>query len=86
MADILAGKRVGFAMTGSFCTFAEVFPVAQEIADAGAEVFPILSSNAYGLDTRFFPAAELVDQRNAVSGRGKLVNSACHVQHFHHIL
>ena len=69
MADILAGKRVGFAMTGSFCTFAEVFPIAQEIADAGAEVFPILSSNAYELDTRFFPAAEVRARLEAISGR-----------------
>ena len=69
MNDALAGKRVGFAMTGSFCTFAQVFPAAQALADAGAQLFPILSQNVWNLDTRFFSAQAVKDKLSAIAGR-----------------
>ena len=49
----LAGKRIGFAITGSFCTYGLIMPVIQALVKAGAEVTPILSYNASSLDTRF---------------------------------
>ncbi len=55
----LTGKTVGFALTGSFCTFSRVFPQAQALKEAGARVIPIFSFNAWSLDTRFFPAEEV---------------------------
>jgi dipicolinate synthase subunit B len=54
----LAGKRIGFAITGSFCTFSQILPVVGRLAAAGAQVVPILSYNASNLDTRFFKAAD----------------------------
>jgi dipicolinate synthase subunit B len=54
----LAGKRIGFAVTGSFCTFAQILPEVAALVDAGAAVTPILSYNASRLDTRFFKAAD----------------------------
>jgi dipicolinate synthase subunit B len=54
----LAGIRIGFAVTGSFCTFAQILPVVKALTEAGAEVTPILSFNASQLDTRFFLAAD----------------------------
>ena len=50
--SLLKGRRIGFAMTGSFCTFARIFPQIQRLHDLGAELQPILSYNAYELDTR----------------------------------
>jgi dipicolinate synthase subunit B len=52
----LAGKRIGFAITGSFCTFGMILPVVEQMVKAGARVTPILSFNAASLDTRFFVA------------------------------
>jgi len=54
----LGGVRIGCAMTGSFCTFTQAFAAWQKLADMGAELFPIMSENAYSLDTRFYPADE----------------------------
>jgi dipicolinate synthase subunit B len=54
----LAGKRIGFAVTGSFCTFAQILPEVKALVDTGAEVTPILSYNASRLDTRFFKAED----------------------------
>ena len=52
------GLTVGFALCGSFCTFHKVIPCIQALADAGANVVPILSEAAYSTDTRFGTAAD----------------------------
>lgn len=49
----LNGKNIGFAMTGSFCTFSKTISVLKEIVSLGANVIPIMSFNAYSLDSRF---------------------------------
>lgn len=67
--DILKGKRIGFAMTGSFCTFERIFPQIEQLASLGAQLFPILSYNAYQLDTRFFPAEEVRRRLMNICGR-----------------
>lgn len=45
--------RIGFALTGSFCTFSTVLPVIETLVSRGCEVTPILSAHAATLDTRF---------------------------------
>ena len=69
MNEALSGKRIGFAMTGSFCTFSQVFPAAEALARAGAQLYPILSDNAWSLDTRFFTADEVRSRLEAACGR-----------------
>lgn len=49
----LNGKNVGFAMTGSFCTFARVLRELEKLATTGATIYPIMSEMAYNTDTRF---------------------------------
>ena len=56
----LEGKKVGFAMTGSFCTFKSTIPKIKDIIKQGAEVVPIMSFNAYNLDTKFGKAADFI--------------------------
>ena len=67
--DILKGKRIGLAMTGSFCTFERIFPVAERLVALGAQLCPILSYNAYNLDTRFFPAETVRQRLTDITGR-----------------
>ncbi len=45
--------NIGFALTGSHCTFSEVMPQIQRIRTAGAAVTPIISSATAATDTRF---------------------------------
>ena len=47
------GKKIGFAMCGSFCTFSLALKAIDDLLSAGAEVVPIMSDAAYGTDTRF---------------------------------
>jgi dipicolinate synthase subunit B len=49
----LIGKKIGFAMCGSFCTFSRALAAVDLLADAGADIFPIMSETAYNTDTRF---------------------------------
>ncbi|MEG0615262.1 MAG: dipicolinate synthase subunit B, partial [Oscillospiraceae bacterium] len=54
----LAGKKIGFAVCGSFCTFKKAFEQAKILVDLGAILTPIMSTNAYFTDTRFGTATE----------------------------
>ena len=43
-----APVRVGFAMTGSFCTFSQVIDQMEQMAQqTGWQLYPIMSPNAY---------------------------------------
>lgn len=54
--------KVGFAMCGSFCTFAKVIPQMQVLVDAGYEVVPVMSPISYATDTRFGKAEDFRSQ------------------------
>lgn len=71
MNDIekLSGLRVGFALCGSFCTFAKAFEELEELVALGCEVTPIMSRNAYSLDTRFGMAQQHAARLYEITGR-----------------
>lgn len=58
----LEGKKVGFVLTGSFCTFKKTIPKILEITQKGAKVVPIMSYNAYNLDTKFGKAKDFITE------------------------
>lgn len=60
--------KIGFCMTGSFCTFAQSMEELKKLVENGADVTPILSFNAGSLDTRFGTAAELRLKLETVTG------------------
>lgn len=53
MTEEFKGKRIGFAMTGSFCSFERCFRQAEKLVSIGAELIPIMSENAAGISSRF---------------------------------
>jgi len=57
--------NVGFAMCGSFCTYAEVFPILEVIASIHT-VTPIFSHAAYSTDSRFGSAKEHIERAEAI--------------------
>lgn len=63
---------VGFALTGSFCTFSRVFRVMRELKDAGYELYPVLSYASAREDTRFFSKDEVWRELEEISGRRPL--------------
>ena len=67
--------RVGFAVTGSFCTFSKVIPQIVALVDAGFDVTPIMSENAYSYDTRFGAAADFRAKISDAAGGKEIIHS-----------
>lgn len=61
-------KTAGFALTGSFCTFAKVIPQIEKLKNAGFDVIPIMSYVAYETDTRFGLAEDFRDKITKITG------------------
>ena len=64
----LENKNIGFVLTGSFCTFSKVIPKMKELVSEGANVIPIMSYNAYELDTKFGKAADFIKEIEEITG------------------
>lgn len=66
--DILSGKKIGFAITGSFCTFSKIADPIKELRRLGAELTPIFSFNTAAMDTRFYKASDFRTDIEAYTG------------------
>ncbi|MBU5673024.1 dipicolinate synthase subunit B [Paenibacillus brevis] len=62
------GKTVGYAVTGSHCTLAEIMPQVKRFVDAGAEVVPIISNTVMSTDTRFGNSEDWQKQLKDITG------------------
>ncbi|MBD2870683.1 dipicolinate synthase subunit B [Paenibacillus arenilitoris] len=62
------GITVGYALSGSHCTFAEVMPQIKRFVDAGAKVIPIVSNTIMTTDTRFGSSEDWQTQLKAITG------------------
>ena len=60
--------RIGFALCGSFCTFAQAFPAMEALARTH-DIIPIFSAAAYDTDTRFGKAAEHIAHAETICGK-----------------
>lgn len=65
--------KIGFAVTGSHCTVAEVLPVMRLLKDEGARVIPILSQAVITNDTRYGTSKELLQKIVDITGENPLV-------------
>lgn len=66
---LLEGCKIGFALTGSFCTFDRVFPEIEKLIAEGASVYPIISHSVDKYDTRFGSADEWKLKLEALTGK-----------------
>ncbi len=62
------GINVGYALTGSHCTFEEVMPQIKRFVDAGATVYPIASYTLMNTDTRFGTSEQWQKQLKDITG------------------
>ena len=65
--------KVGFAMCGSFCTFAAVFQELERFTATFADVVPILSEISATVDSRFGTAEEHTARITALCGHRPLL-------------
>jgi len=64
----LKGKTIGFGLTGSHCTFAEVMPEIKKLVDEGANVIPIITQAVKTTDTRFGKTEDWQNQLKEITG------------------
>lgn len=66
---ILKDKKIGFAITGSFCTLQQIVPQIANLVNLGADILPIISYNIDTTDTRFMIANDLKNIIFEITGK-----------------
>ncbi|WP_449619430.1 dipicolinate synthase subunit B [Robertmurraya sp. Marseille-Q9965] len=70
----LNGKRIGFGLTGSHCTYDAVFPEIEKLVNAGAEVLPVVTFTVKNTETRFGKGEDWVQRIEDITGN-KIIDS-----------
>ncbi|MCM3110100.1 dipicolinate synthase subunit B [Lederbergia lenta] len=65
----LSGKKIGFGMTGSHCTYDAVLPEVEKLVQLGAEVVPVVTYTLANTNTRFGEGLEWLEKIEKITGR-----------------
>ena len=65
----LENKRIGVAMTGSFCTFAKAIKGIKILVEEGAKVQTIFSDSAQTINSRFGRAKDFIHEVTEITGQ-----------------
>lgn len=74
LSQKLKGVKIGYVMTGSFCTFEKSFRQAERLVEIGAELIPVMSENASEISTRFGTAQDNITRLEEICGK-KVIRS-----------
>lgn len=64
--------RIGYALTGSFCTLDDALLAMERLAETGAQIVPIVSFAVGSTDTRFGTAKSFRERIEAIAGRAPI--------------
>ena len=70
----LDGKRIGFGITGAFYSFHKTIKELKKIIKLNAKVIPIMSYNAYNIDTKYGKAKDFIKEIEHITNE-KILNS-----------
>lgn len=70
----LENKRIGVAMTGSFCTFAKAIKGIETLVEEGAKVQIIFSHSAQTIDSRFGKAKDFIHTITEITGQEPMMS------------
>lgn len=70
---LLKGTTIGFALTGSFCTYKAVFKQMERLVAEGATVYPIFSKPSQEFDTRFGKASDFIKRAKDITGNDPIM-------------
>lgn len=60
---------IGYALCGSFCTFAKSVEVLEKLKMTYPDILPIMSFNAYSTDTRFGKREDWIEKIESICGK-----------------
>ena len=69
----LKGKKIGVALTGSFCTFEKVFKELEKLKELGADLYPILSDASQKITCRFGSPEIYMEKLKVITGRDPIL-------------
>ncbi|MDF2537591.1 MAG: dpaB [Herbinix sp.] len=65
----VSNKNIGFAFTGSFCTYETVFLELEKLIRENNNLYPIFSERSQSIDSRFGKAADFLQRAKTSTGR-----------------
>ncbi len=65
-------KKIGFCITGSFCTLNATMPLMEALVSQGAEVVPIITESVLWFDTKFGKAKDWSNRITEITGKKPL--------------
>ncbi|WP_339215229.1 dipicolinate synthase subunit B [Ornithinibacillus sp. FSL M8-0202] len=65
----LKGKRIGFGVTGSHCTYEAVFGPMEQLMELDAEVVPVVTYTVMNVDTKFGKAKDHIERIESITGK-----------------
>lgn len=69
-----SGKTIGFALTGSFCTYERVFTQMEALVKTGATVIPIFSNIAQQMTCRFGCSSDFIGTAERITHQQALLS------------
>lgn len=70
----LYDKRIGMALTGSFCMYDKIYEEMKHLVEEGAQVTPIFSNNAKSIDSRFGKAEDFLKKAIEITGKQPILS------------
>ena len=69
----LKGKKIGVALTGSFCTYEKAFAQLRKLKEEGAELVTIFSNASQTIDSRFGSPEDFMKEAEEITGSRPLL-------------
>ena len=69
----LKGKKIGVALTGSFCTYEKAFVQLRKLKKEGAEIVTIFSNASQTIDSRFGSPEDFMRKAEEITGSRPLL-------------
>ena len=69
----LKGKKIGVALTGSFCTYEKTFVQLRKLKEEGAEIVTIFSNVSQTIDSRFGSPQDFMKEAEEITGSRPLL-------------
>lgn len=69
----LTGKKIGVAVTGSFCTFEMIFVELKKLVEAKAEVYTIFSDTSQTIESRFGKPEDFLKRAEEITGKSPIL-------------
>jgi len=62
-------KKIGFVLTGSFYMLENAILKIKELLTKGADIIPIMSYNAYNIDTKYGTAKQFIEEIENITNK-----------------